>query len=164
MKEAILQLSLFDIITISIAITSLFFNLYQFMDSRKFKQQLLNPIHSQLVGLFNDIKSKLGTTYITQQLLSNPKNPHKDLHTLKWEYYLFTFTVIGFLNGFQEIVRAALSTLKPEDKTGEAAFKAADYGLTQEERKLRDELVKQYATQPANIPQTQEQTEEKGKT
>lgn len=164
MKEAILQLSLFDIITICIAIISVFFNLYQFMDSRKFKQQLLNPIHSQLVGLFNDIKSKLGTTYITQQLLSNPKNPHKDLDTLKWEYYLFTFAVLGFLNGFQEIARAALSTLKPEDKIGEAAFRAADYGLTQEERKLRDELVKQYTTQPANITQTQDQTEEKEKT
>jgi len=164
MKEAILQLNLFDLITISIAMISVFLNIYQFMDSRKFKQQMLNPIHSQLVGLFNDIKTKTGTIFITQQSLANPKNPHKDLETLRWEYSLFTFTVLGFLNGFQEIVRAALFTLKPEDKTGEAAFKAADYGLTEQERKLRDEYIKLYTTPSSNTAQTQEQTGEKVKT
>ncbi len=164
LKEPTIHLTGLEIFFIVATVISLLYNAYQFMELRKFKQLMLNPIHSQIVGLFNDIKSKLTTIFLTQQLLTNPKSPHKDLETLRWEYYLFTFTIVGYLNGFQEIVRGVLATLKPEDKTGEAAFKAADYGLTEQERKIRDEYVKRYATQASNIPQTQEQTEEKTKT
>ena len=120
-------------------------------------------IKSQLVGLFNDIKSKLTIVYLVLLLLDKPKNPRKDLETLRWEYYLFTFTVIGYLNGFQEIVRRTLSTIRPEDKTGEAAFKAADYRLTETERKIRDEYFRKYVTQAADITKTQQETEEQAK-
>ena len=120
-------------------------------------------IKSQLVGLINDIKSKLTIVYLVQLLLGKPKNPHKDLETLRWEYYLFSFTVIGYLNGFQEIVRGTLSTIRPEDKTGEAAFKAAEYGLTEMERKIRDEYFRTYATQAADITKSQQETEEQAK-
>ena len=158
-KEVKAYLTGLEIFFIGTTIVSIFLNLYQFMESRKLKEWLLTPIHSQLVGLFNDIKSKLAIVYVTQQLLGAPKNPHKDIETLRWEYFLFTYTVIGYLNGFQEIVRGTLSTLKPEDNTGEAAFKAADYGLTGQERKLRDEYMRRYTTQPPDIAKSHEETE-----
>jgi len=137
MKQVILDLTVLDIILLSIALISLFGNLFQFMIWWRDKKKFYNPVFSALVALFNDIKSKTNNVYIRQQLLYNTKNPHEKLETLKWEFYEFTSAVIGYLQGFQETVVGVLVTLNPEDKEGKESFSAANYGLTEEEKNLR---------------------------
>jgi hypothetical protein len=100
------------------------------------------PLTNTLIGLFNDIKSKAITAFTIQQLLASPQNPHKELDTLKWEYFNFIHSVIGYLTGFQEALVGALVTLNPQDKEGKLSFRASDYGLTEEEKERR----KQYLT------------------
>jgi hypothetical protein len=107
------------------------------MTAKKEKAALRAPLSNSLIALFNDVKSKTTSVFETQQFLYSKQNPHKEFDTLRWEYFQFTKNVINFLNGFQESLVGALVTLNPEDKKGEKAFKAADYGLTEQEKELR---------------------------
>lgn len=137
MKEAVLNLTILEIFFIATTILSLFINLYQLMTAKKDKAALQAPLSNSLIALFNDVKAKSTSVFETQQFLFHNQNPHKDISTLKWEYLQFTKTVINFLNGFQESLVGVLATLNPEDKQGDKAFKAADYGLTEQEKDLK---------------------------
>ena len=164
MKEVVIQLTWLDIVSISIAIIYLFGNLFQFMIWWRDKKKLYIPMQSALVALFNDIKSKINNAYLVQQLLFSPQNPHKDLATLKWKYYEFTMGVIGCLQGFQEAVVGVLVKLNPEDRDGRAAFRASDYGLTEQEKKLREEnlkrILKQMTTETIQMKDAEKQASE----
>ena len=136
-KEVVLNLTGLEIFFIATTILSLFLNLYQLMTAIKKKAALQSPLSNTLIALFNDVKSKSTSVFETHQFLFHKQNPHKDIDTLRWEYLQFTKNVINFLQGFQENLVGALATLNPEDKQGEKAFKAADYGLTQQEKELK---------------------------
>ena len=137
MKTVVLNLTGLEIFFIGTTILALFLNLYQLMLSIKAKASLQAPLSNSLIALFNDVKSKSTSVFDTQQFLFHKQNPHKDIDTLRWEYFQFTKNVINFLNGFQENLVGALVTLNPEDKQGEKAFKAADYGLTEQEKEFK---------------------------
>jgi hypothetical protein len=141
MKEIVLQLNSLDMIFLGIALVSLFINLFQFMIWWRDQKKFYRPLSSSLIGLFNDIKTKITHAFATQNLLFSAKNPHKELETLRWEYAAFTNTVINYLNGFQEIVVSILATLNPSDKEGKEAFRASDFGLTEEEKQQRKEVL-----------------------
>jgi hypothetical protein len=144
-KQIALGLTSLEIFFISTTLLSIFFNLYQFMVGRKEKRALHAPLTNTLIGLFNDIKSKGLTAFNTQQLLLAPQNPHRELDTLKWEYFHFIQSVIGYLSGFQEALVGALVTLNPEDKEGKLSFRASDYGLTEDEKEQRKQYMKRWA-------------------
>jgi len=152
LQEVVLNLTTLEIFFIITTILSLFLNLYQLMRARKEKAALRAPLSNSLIALFNDVKSKTTSVFETQQVLFSKQNPHKEIDTLRWEYFQFTKNVINFLSGFQESLIGALVTLNPEDKEGEKVFKAADYGLTEQEKELRrgymehfeDQQIKQF--------------------
>jgi len=158
-KDVMLSLTLLDIFFISATIVSLFFNLYQFMLGRREKKALQAPLTNALIGLFNDIKSKNLTIYVTQQSLFNTMNPHTQIETLRWEYYNFTQSVIGYLNGFQEALGGALVTLNPKDKEGNLAFRASDYGLTEDEKEFRKQSTHQWRAQQSRAGSPREETD-----
>jgi len=123
----------------------LVFNVIQWRESRTSKE----PLSNTLVGTFNDIKLKANTVLFTYNALFNPKNPHKDVNTLRWEYGLFLQYVINFLQGLQEQVVSVLVSLRPDDKEGELAFRARDYGLTEQDKELRRESFEQFKARMA---------------
>lgn len=137
MKEVVLQLNALDLILLVIALISLLGNVIQFMIWWRDQKNLYQPISKALTGLFNDIKNKANHAMWVQNTLFMPKNPHKDVETIRWEYGTYAQTVWNYLQGFQEAVVAVLVSLDPEDKDGKAAFRASDYGLTDEEKAIR---------------------------
>ncbi|MDD1779286.1 MAG: hypothetical protein LUQ65_14055 [Candidatus Helarchaeota archaeon] len=146
-KEVVLNLTTLEIFFIITTILSLFLNLYQLMTARKEKAALRAPLSNSLIALFNDVKSKTTSLFETQQFLFSKQNPHKEIDTLRWDYFQFTKNVINFLSGFQESLVGTLVTLNPEDKEGEKAFKAANYGLTEQEKELRRGYMERFKDQ-----------------
>jgi len=146
-QEVVLNLRTLEIFFIIATILSLFLNLYQLMRARKEKAALRAPLSNGLIALFNDVKSKTTSVFETQQVLFSKQNPHKEIDTLRWEYFQFTRNVINFLSGFQESLVAALVTLNPEDKEGEKVFQAADYGLTEQEKELKQGYMEGFKDQ-----------------
>jgi len=137
MKQAVLELTSLEIFFILTTFISLFLNLYQFMIWRRDQKTLFRPLSNALIALFNDIKLKATNVYLAQQVLHHQSNPHKDIATLRWEYSTFTQNVIANLQGFQESLVGILATLNPDDRDGTRVFRAAEYGLTPEDRELR---------------------------
>ena len=137
MKEVVLELTGLDLIFLTIALVSLLGNVIQFMIWWRDQKNLYQPISKTLTGLFNDIKNKATHAMWVQNTLFNANNPHKDVETIRWEYGTYAQTVWNYLQGFQEAVVAVLVSLDPEDKDGKAAFRASDYGLTDEEKAIR---------------------------
>ena len=118
-------------------IISLFFNWVQYRQSRKG----IKPSRDSLIGLFNDIKSKALLSYNKMQLLYHPQNPHKELETLRWDFNDFCYFMLQTMQGFQEHVVATLKALDVDEKE---VFKASDFGLTKEEKEIRDEWMTKY--------------------
>lgn len=153
MKEIILQLNTLDLVVLGIALASLFGNLFQFMIWWRDQKNLHRPMSSSLIGLFNDIKSKANHAFFVQNTLFQDKNPHQTIETLRWEYAAYTQTVWNYLQGFQETVVAVLVSMNPEDRDGREAFRASDYGLTEDEKALRREYAERFQKQaPAESP------------
>ena len=86
-------------------------------------------------------------------------NPHTDIETPKWEYGHFAQSLIGYLNGFQEALVGVLVTLNPDDKEGNLAFRASDYGLTDDEKKFRKKSAQQWRAQQfgEDVPATEQE-------
>ena len=137
MKAVILDLSLIDIIFIAIALISFGLNIWQYVERKK----TVLPLKSLLTALFNDIKAKSTHTYGVRQLLYSDVNPHHELETLRWDYHAFTNAVLHNYQGFQEIVVGLLVSLDPSDKDGKEAFKAFDYGLSDQEKEQRKKFL-----------------------
>lgn len=142
-KTAILNLTGLEIFFISTTLVSLFFNLFQLLIAQRKERALITPLTNTLIGLFNDIKSKITNVYQNQNILFSPQNPHVDISTLRWEYGQYTQSIITYMLGFQEALVGALVSLNPKDKEGKLAFKASDYGLTPEEKEQRKRIAQQ---------------------
>lgn len=133
MHITILSLTPLEIIFLITSIISIILNILQ----RKERKSMNEPLSNTLRSLFNDIKSKENTTFLILNALFNPKNPHKSVHTLKWEYGLFAQSVLSDFQGFKEILVGALRTLNPNDIEGKHVVQASDYGLTEREKEIR---------------------------
>lgn len=138
MKEIALNLTGLEIFFIITTLLSLVGNVIQFMMGYRDRKYILKPISSSLIAIFNDIKNKTLHAFIEQGALGNPKNPHT-IDTLKWQSASFAQAMITYLQGLQEAVVGVLVTLNPKDKEGKEVFRASDYGLTEEEKKNRNE-------------------------
>ena len=151
LKEVVVNLTTLEMFFIVMTILSLFLNLYQLMRARKERAALRAPLSNGLIALFNDVKSKIMSVFETEQVLFSKENPHKEIDTLRWEYFQFTKNVINFLNGFQEGLAGALVTLNPADKEGEKVFKAAEYGLTESEKEIRRGYMERFKDQQIKL-------------
>lgn len=133
-----LNLTGLEVFFIATTMISLVINLLQWRDRRT----LQLPLTNALIALFNDIKAKTGNVNFVYNALFNPNSPHSNLATLRWEYGLFAQEMIGYFQGFQEAVVGVLATLNPKDKEGKQAFRASDYGLTEQEKTWRAERMR----------------------
>jgi hypothetical protein len=137
MKETVLELNWLDIILIVIALLSIVGNLIQGMIWWRDQKRFYLPIEKSVVGLFNTIKHKINHTAWTQGVISNPNNPHKEIATLKHEYSQYIQSIATFLLGLQETVVSIYMSFNPSDKKGEEAFKASEFGLSDEDKEVR---------------------------
>jgi hypothetical protein len=155
MEETGITLTYLEVFFVATTVVSLVVNLLQWRDRRAFQ----GPLTNALVALFNDIKAKTSSAQFVYGALFNPINPHKEIDTLRWEYGLFVQELTGYFQGFQESVVAILVTLNPEDKEGESAFRASDYGLTEQEKEWKERRLEQLREQtPQPILEANEAT------
>lgn len=153
MKEAVLNLTALEVFFIVTTLISLVFNVIQWRDSKASKE----PLSNTLVAMFNDIKSKSTNIYQTYNILFSPNNPHKDIATLRWEYGLFAQSILSHLQGLQEQVVGLIVSLRPDDKEGQLAFRASEYGMTNQERDLRQQNLERLLR--AGVPEDKPTTE-----
>lgn len=143
-----LTLSGLDVFFIITTIISLVFNIIQWRESKAWR----DPLSNALVGTFNDIKSKTNVVFFSYNALFNPKNPHKTVETMQWEYGLILQYMLNFLQGLQEQVVSVLVSLRPDDKEGKLAFHAGDYGLTPQDKEFRKQHFEQFKARMAPAP------------
>jgi len=143
MDDSVLNLGKFEIITLLIAIGSLAFSYYQWIESKRIQKELRTPIYNTLVGLFMDIKFKRNNAVLQQMYVGNPNNPHTEISTLKWEYRQFALSMAADMQGFQETVTGLLNTLNPDDKEGKDVFRASEFGQSEDEKRLQAQIIKQ---------------------
>jgi len=124
-----------NLIPIGLAIVSLCFNFIQYR-SRK---NVLKPISSTIIGLFNDVKNKNLICFIKLNGLWNPENPHKGIKTMRLDFSDFINFMNQSLFGFQEHLVALLNGIGVKSKD---VFKALDFGLTQDDKKFRELFYK----------------------
>jgi len=103
------------------------------------KKFLYKPIKNDLVGLFNDIATKRLHYHTIQKELEGQTNPYSDLNALKHGYLTFVRGTLIDLTGIREHVVGALKTMDISDKE---IFKASDFGLTEAEKKQREDFFK----------------------
>jgi hypothetical protein len=84
------------------------------------------------------------------QVLFNPKNPHKDTETLRWDFSEFAYFMNQILIGYQEHVVGALKALDVNE--GEV-FKAGDFGLNEEEKAYKKDWWERYRKQTIGVPE-----------
>ena len=133
-QDAILHFTPQEIFTSTVAIISIVINIIQWQKSRLF----IKPIYNGMLGLFNDIKSKILPCYQKQAILFNADNPHKDAETLRWDFYEFAQQIISYLEGFKEHIVAVLKSMEKSEKE---IFKAAEFGLTEDEKIRQKEFL-----------------------
>ena len=106
-KGPFLQFTKTEIFTCALAIISIIINIIQYQKARL----ITKPIYNGMLGLFNDIKSKILTCYQKQNILFLANNPHKDIETLRWNFNEFAQQVIGYLEGFKKAKKRYLKLL-----------------------------------------------------
>ena len=123
-------LEIFFVVT---TVISLVFNVIQWRDGKSARE----PLSNALVGTFNEIKSRANYVTFAYSALFDANNPHKIVDTLRWEHGHFLQSELNALEGFQEQLVSVLVSLRPEDKSGDLAFRAGDYGLTEQDKEIR---------------------------
>lgn len=126
-----------NLIPIGLTIISFIFNIIQYVN----KKSVFKPIKNSLIGFFNDVKVKNIVCGLKQSTLWNPNNPHHEVYTLKWDFNDFIISMNQAYYGLQEHIVALLKTLEVSDKE---VFKAVDFGLTEKEKKMKDEWYKKF--------------------
>jgi hypothetical protein len=142
-KERVLNLTPLDIFSICTTVVSIGFNIYQWMDRRALRDSIANPLRA----LFNDIKTKSNNAIFVYGALFTNNNPHTDIKTMQWEYGIFVQSVVSAFQGFQEMLVGVLVTLHPDDRHGDQLARATDFGLTEQEKALRQANFEKQLTQ-----------------
>lgn len=143
MQAVVLGLTWLDVIFLFLSIVSVGWNVVQYIERRR----MFRPVKSNLIALFNDAKGKALFAYQIQNTLFSGNNPHQDIETLRWEYAHFCQAMISSLQGLQESIIGVLVAVDPSDREGLEAFRASNYGLTDEEKNLRQKNLDQWFSQ-----------------
>lgn len=134
-------LDLFFAIT---TLVSLGFNLWQlFRDRYKY-----DPLKNSLIGLFNDLKGKQLRAHQRSMLVYTKQALDLPVEATRLEFYDFAQEMSQSLDQLREHVVASIQTLDPSAST-QQVFRAAEFGLTEQERRFREQgierLMAQYA-------------------
>lgn len=121
-----------ELIFLALAIISVVFSVIQ---GQK-KKSLYKPIKNDLVALFNAIKSKQIYYYTRQKTLESGIYSGSD-NQVKNDFSMFIQGLIVDFEGIKEHLVAALNTM---DISAREIFKAADFGLTDEDKRQREEF------------------------
>ena len=117
------------------------------------REAIRKPLANSLIGMFNDIKSKSTKIFLFQSTLWHAGNPHKTVDTLKSEQWHIMQSIIADFQGLQEQLVGILQTLNPDDPHGDRTSKALEFGLNDQEKKLRATQMSQWIDQIAAAAQ-----------
>lgn len=135
---------------------SLGFNLWQlFRDKYKY-----SPLKFSLIGLFNDVKGRELRAYNRQNLILSPAGSSLPLEAVRLEFFDYVQESIQSLQQLREHVVAAIYTLDQEG-SAQQVFRAADFGLTDQERLFKEEGMERFMENARSVaaeaPQAQRQ-------
>lgn len=126
-------LDLFFTIT---TIISLGFNVWQFLrDQYKYA-----PLRDSLIGLFNDLKGRSLRAYMRQQLIVSHAGMTQTLESVRLQFYDFVQETTQDFEQLREHVVALINTLDP-NLSSQEVFRAADFGLTEQERQFKKSFM-----------------------
>ena len=138
-SERSLTLSGLDLFFAITTVVSIGFNLWQlFRDRYKYE-----PLKNSFIGLFNDIKSRQLRAHFRQQLLTSNAGTAATADQLRLEFYDFAEETKQSLDQIREHVVAAIHTLDGSISS-QQVFKAADFGMSEDEKRLRAEGFQKY--------------------
>ena len=134
-----LSLSGLDLFFAVTTVVSLGFNLWQlFRDRYKYA-----PLKNSLIGLFNDLKGRQLRAYQRQSLITSNAGLAAPVEAVRLEFYDFVQETMQSLEQLREHIVAAIQTLDPEAST-QQVFRAAEFGLNEQERRFRQEGMERY--------------------
>ena len=113
------------------------------------------PLKNSFIGLFNDLKGRQMRAYQRQLLITSPAGQAASVESVRLEFYDFVQETMQSLEQLREHIVAAIQTLDPETSTRQI-FRAAEFGLNEQERRFREEGMERYmrgtgmAGQPAS--------------
>lgn len=142
-----LSISGLDLFFIITAIISIGFNLWQSLRD----QYKYDPLRDSLIGLFNDLKGRSLRAFMRQQLIISPAGMSQSLESVRLQFYDFVQETTQDFEQLREHVVALIHTLDPSLSSQEV-FKAADFGLTDEERQFRKEHMARSRFSTAQVP------------
>jgi hypothetical protein len=143
-----LTLSGLDLFFVVMTVISLAFNLWQlFRDKYKY-----TPLRDSMIGLFNDLKSRQLRAYQRQLLITTEAGMELSLDAVRLEFYDYLQETNQGLEQLREHVVAAIHTLD-EDASTQQVFRASEFGLTDQEKTLRDEWTKRSSWNGPSEPQ-----------
>lgn len=142
-------LDLFFAIT---TVISLGFNLWQlFRDQYKYE-----PLKNSLIGLFNDLKGKQLRAHQRSMLIFSKQALELPVEATRLEFYDFAQEMSQSLDQLREHVVASIQTLDPNAST-QQVFRAAEFGLTEQERRFRTQGMERFMAQNAAQPNAQQE-------
>jgi hypothetical protein len=116
------------------AVVSFVFNLWQlFRDHYKY-----TPLKDSLIGLFNDLKGRQLRAYQRQHLITSKASMSLPAEAIRLGFYDFVQETTQSLEQLREHVVASIHVLDPDAST-QQVFRAAEFGLTEQERQFRQE-------------------------
>ena len=129
-------LDLFFAVTTAVSVG---FNLWQlFRDRYKYA-----PVSDTLIGLFNDLKGRQQRTYQRQLLITSHAGMALPLEAVRLEFYDFVNETTQALEQLREHVVAAIHIVDPSVST-QQIFRAAEFGLSERERRFREEDMESF--------------------
>jgi hypothetical protein len=137
-----LALSMLDVFFIVSALISLGFNLWQWVKDKN----RYDPIVNALIGVFNDLKDRELRAYQKALLLEHQTFKAMSAEALRASFWDFAQEMIRANEQLREHIASVIYTLKPEAST-ETIYKAAEFGLTPEERQFRKQNAERYMQQ-----------------
>jgi hypothetical protein len=137
---ALSGLGLFFAIT---TVISMGMNMYQLIRDRMKYRMKYRPLNNQLIGVHNDLKNRGLRAYQRQLLLTTPEGMAADVNSLRLEFFDFTNETNLAFNTLREHVVAIIHTLDP-NATSSRVFRAADFGLNEQERAFNATYMKRY--------------------
>lgn len=129
-------LDLFFAIT---TVVSLGFNGWQLVRDR-YKYA---PLTNSLIGLSNDLKGRGLRAHQRQLVITSSEGMKLSVEAVRLEFYDFVGETFQNMEQLREHVVAAIKTLKP-DITNEQVFRAAEFGLNEQELELRRESMQRF--------------------
>jgi len=145
--DADISLSGLDLFFAITTAVSLGFNLWQLIRDR----YKYHPIKSSLIGLFNDIKARQLRVHLRHKFLASPGAMNAPIDVLRAEFADFVQEILQSYEQLREHVVANIHMVDP-NASNHQVFRAADFGLTEQEKTFRSEFMDQSLHSTGHLP------------